>query len=73
MLTCYSCSRQADIVQEMDIKLLVACARSAKDGVTRNHVFSVISSVAKVVPERVLEHILDIIGIIGESAVSQVC
>ncbi|KAB1204141.1 hypothetical protein CJ030_MR8G004038 [Morella rubra] len=62
---------KADIVQEMDIKLLVGCARSAKDGVTRNHVFSVISSVAKVVPERVLEHILDIIGIIGESAVSQ--
>ncbi|KAK7852331.1 uncharacterized protein CFP56_039361 [Quercus suber] len=61
-----------DILNEIDIKLLVECAHSAKDGVTLNLVFSLISSVAKVVPEKVLEHILDILTVIGESAVSQI-
>ncbi|KAF5456234.1 hypothetical protein F2P56_025737 [Juglans regia] len=63
---------KGDIIHETNIKLLVECANSAKDGVTRNHVFSLISSVAKVVPEKVLEHILDILSIIGESTVSQI-
>nr|XP_023877249.1 uncharacterized protein At3g06530 [Quercus suber] len=61
-----------DILNEIDIKLLVECAHSAKDGVTLNLVFSLISSVAKVVPEKVLEHIMDILTVIGESAVSQI-
>uniref|UniRef100_A0A2N9G8U6 Uncharacterized protein n=1 Tax=Fagus sylvatica TaxID=28930 RepID=A0A2N9G8U6_FAGSY len=61
-----------DIINEINIKLLVECAHSAKDGVTLNHVFSLISSVAKVIPNKVLEHILDIVTIIGESAVSQI-
>lgn len=61
-----------DIINEINIKLLVECAHSAKDGVTLNHVFSLISSVAKVIPDKVLEHILDIVTIIGESAVSQI-
>ncbi|XP_075648528.1 uncharacterized protein At3g06530 isoform X3 [Castanea sativa] len=61
-----------DILNEINIKLLVECAHSAKDGVTLNLVFSLISSVAKVVPEKVLEHILDILTVIGESAVSQI-
>ncbi|KAG7972395.1 hypothetical protein I3843_07G181800 [Carya illinoinensis] len=63
---------KGDIIHETNIKLLVKCANSAKDGVTRNHVFSLISSVAKVVPEKVLDHILDILSIIGESTVSQI-
>ncbi|XP_030935775.1 uncharacterized protein At3g06530 [Quercus lobata] len=61
-----------DILNEINIKLLVECAHSAKDGVTLNLIFSLISSVAKVVPEKVLEHILDILTVIGESAVSQI-
>ena len=52
--------------------MLVDCARLAKDGVTRNHVFTLLSLVAKLVPNRILEHILDILTVIGESAVSQV-
>lgn len=43
-----------------------------KDGVTRNHVLTLLTSVAKLVPNRILDHILDILTVIGESAVSQV-
>ncbi|XP_048446393.1 LOW QUALITY PROTEIN: uncharacterized protein At3g06530-like [Pyrus x bretschneideri] len=61
-----------DILNEIDVKMLVECAHSAKDGVTRNHVFSLISSVTKIIPEKVLEHVLDIFTVIGESAVTQI-
>ncbi|XP_022736219.1 uncharacterized protein At3g06530 isoform X2 [Durio zibethinus] len=61
-----------DIINKIDVKLLVDCARFTKDGVTRNHVFRLLSSVAKLVPNRILEHILDILVVIGESAVSQI-
>ncbi|XWS47704.1 hypothetical protein CRYUN_Cryun13aG0007000 [Craigia yunnanensis] len=61
-----------DIINEIDIKMLVDCARLAKDGVTRNHIFTLLSLVAKLVPNRILEHILDIPTVIGESAVSQI-
>ncbi|KAK8586579.1 hypothetical protein V6N13_010167 [Hibiscus sabdariffa] len=60
------------IVDEINVKLLVDCARLTSDGVTRNHVFSLLSTVAKLDPNRVLEHILDILTVIGESAVSQI-
>ncbi|KAK9913977.1 hypothetical protein M0R45_037776 [Rubus argutus] len=59
-------------VNEINVKLLVDCAHSANDGVTRNHVFSLISSITKIVPEKVLEHMLDIFAVIGESAVTQI-
>lgn len=59
-------------MDKIDIKLLVDCARLTKDGVTRNHFFTLLSTVAKLVPNRILEHILDILTVIGESAVSQV-
>ncbi|XP_065871790.1 uncharacterized protein At3g06530 [Euphorbia lathyris] len=61
-----------DVTNKIDIKLLVKCARVAKDGVTRNHVFSLLSSIAKVVPNKILEHIVDILSVIGESTVIQI-
>ncbi|KAM5557014.1 uncharacterized protein ABKV19_024415 [Rosa sericea] len=61
-----------NMVNEINVKHLVECAHSAKDGVTRNHVFSLISSITKIVPEKVLEHMLDIFAVIGESAVTQI-
>lgn len=64
-------SVQDGIVQSFDIKLLVSCARSTEDAATRNHVFSLLSAVAKVIPDRILDHILDILTVIGESAVTQ--
>ncbi|ONI24972.1 hypothetical protein PRUPE_2G273000 [Prunus persica] len=61
-----------NIINEIDVKMLVECAHSVKDGVTRNHVFSLISSITKIIPEKVLGHILDIFTLIGESAVTQI-
>ncbi|XP_021285623.1 uncharacterized protein At3g06530 isoform X2 [Herrania umbratica] len=63
---------KAGIINKIDIKMLVDCARLTEDGVTRNHVFTLLSSVAKLVPNRILEHIFDILTVIGESAVSQI-
>lgn len=62
---------QDGIVQSFDIKLLVSCARSSDDAATRNHVFSLLSAIAKVIPDRILDHILDILAVIGESALTQ--
>lgn len=66
-LTC-----QDDILNVVDIRLLVECACSAKDGVTRNHVFSLLSGIAKVVPDKLSDHISDILAVVGGSTVSQV-
>lgn len=63
---------QGGILNKFDIKLLLDCARAAKDAMTRNHVFSLLSSIAKLIPDKVLDHILDILTVIGESAVTQV-
>ncbi|XP_010275398.1 PREDICTED: uncharacterized protein At3g06530 isoform X2 [Nelumbo nucifera] len=62
---------QGEILNKIDIKLLVECAHTAKDGTTRNHVFSLLSSIAKVIPDKVLDHICEIFTIIGESSVTQ--
>lgn len=64
---------QDEIVCDFDLELLVKCARSARDATARNHVFSLLSTIAKLIPERVLDHIIDILTVIGESTVTQVC
>ncbi|XP_059627802.1 uncharacterized protein At3g06530 [Cornus florida] len=60
-----------ETVNNIDLKLLVECARATKDGITRNHVFSLLSTTAKVIPDKVWDHILDILSVIGASAVAQ--
>lgn len=62
---------QKEVMYNFDVELLVKCARSSKDAVTRNHIFLLLSTIAKVVPDRVLDHILDILTVVGESAVTQ--
>ncbi|KAJ7949476.1 U3 small nucleolar RNA-associated protein [Quillaja saponaria] len=61
-----------EIRNDTNVKMLVECARNSNDGVTRNHIFSLISSIARVIPEKLLEHIPDILVVVGESAVSQI-
>uniref|UniRef100_A0A6N2JZM9 BP28 C-terminal domain-containing protein n=1 Tax=Salix viminalis TaxID=40686 RepID=A0A6N2JZM9_SALVM len=61
-----------DIKNKINIKMLITCARSAKHGVVRNHVFSLLSSIVKVVPENIMGYILDIFTVAGESTVSQI-
>ncbi|XP_076957841.1 uncharacterized protein At3g06530-like [Bidens hawaiensis] len=62
---------QDGIVGSFDIKLLVSCVRSTDDAATRNHVFSLLTAIAKIMPDRILDHILDILTVIGKSAVTQ--
>ncbi|KAL3521384.1 hypothetical protein ACH5RR_019533 [Cinchona calisaya] len=66
-----NCPEQDDFANMFDLELLVKCARLASDAVTRNHALSLFSAVAKVIPDKVLDHILDILNVIGESAVIQ--
>lgn len=54
-----------------DIKLLLQCARSTKDATTRNQIFSLLATIAKVSPDSVFDHMLDLFKVIGESAVTQ--
>lgn len=61
------------MTKEINIKLLIECARTSNNVVTRDHVFSLLSAVTRIFPEEVLGHILDILAVIGESAVTQVC
>ncbi|WJX74984.1 hypothetical protein P8452_58570 [Trifolium repens] len=55
---------------EINIKLLIECARTTNVLVTRNHIFSLLSAVIKVLPGKVFGHILDILPVIGESAIT---
>lgn len=54
-----------------DVELLIKCARSASNMVTRNQIFSLLSAISRAKPDKVLDHILEILVVIGESAVSQ--
>ncbi|RDX79717.1 hypothetical protein CR513_39830, partial [Mucuna pruriens] len=60
------------MTNDINIKLLIECARNSNVVVTRNHVFSLLSAVTRVFPGEVLEHILDILAVIGEAAVTQI-
>lgn len=64
---------QCVIIDQFDLELLVKCARSSNNAVTRNHVLSLFCTLLKVIPDEVLDHILDILIIAGESAITQVC
>jgi len=63
---------QGGINNVFKIDLLVECARFTEDVSTRNHVFLLLSSVARASPRWLSEHMVDIFTIIGESAVKQV-
>lgn len=58
------------VFDKLDAALLVDCARSTTDVVTRNHVYSLFAAITKVEPDKVLPHIPEIITVIGESAIS---
>ncbi|KAL0799472.1 hypothetical protein Bca101_054647 [Brassica carinata] len=64
--------KQADITSEIDVKMLVEFAHTSNDGVTRNYIFSLFTSIVKIVPDRVLDHIISILTLVGESTVTQI-
>ncbi|KAI9081384.1 hypothetical protein K1719_036647 [Acacia pycnantha] len=61
-----------NVTNEINFSVLIECAHSSKDVVTRNHVFSLLSAVAKAFPEEVFGHILDIVAVVGESTITQI-
>ncbi|CAA7017065.1 unnamed protein product [Microthlaspi erraticum] len=63
---------KADIANEINVKMLVEFAHSSDDGVTRNYIFSLFTSIVKIVPDRVLDHIISILTLVGESTVTQI-
>ncbi|CAL9219862.1 unnamed protein product [Arabidopsis halleri] len=63
---------KAEIANEINVKMLVELAHSSNDGVTRNHIFSLFTAIVKFVPDRVLDHIISILTLVGESTVTQI-
>ncbi|CAI9771819.1 unnamed protein product [Fraxinus pennsylvanica] len=60
-----------DFVQNFDLELLVNYARSTSDAITRNHIFSLLTILTKIIPDKVLDYTMDIITVMGESTVTQ--
>uniref|UniRef100_A0A1D1XF93 Uncharacterized protein At3g06530 n=1 Tax=Anthurium amnicola TaxID=1678845 RepID=A0A1D1XF93_9ARAE len=60
-----------EVFSKFNIKLLVECARATQNVVTLNHVFWLLSSVAKVSSHWVSEYIFELFTIIGDSASKQ--
>ncbi|XP_030533160.1 uncharacterized protein At3g06530 isoform X1 [Rhodamnia argentea] len=63
---------KAQMLGSIDVELLIRCAHSAKDGVTHNHILKLLSTIAKLIPDKILDHIQDILTVAGESAITQV-
>lgn len=63
---------QDDFFCKFNIGLLVEYAQSTKDVVTLNHIFSLLSSAAKISSQWVSEHIFELFSVIGYSATRQV-
>ncbi|KAF8044357.1 hypothetical protein BT93_A2372 [Corymbia citriodora subsp. variegata] len=63
---------KAQLLDSIDVELLIKCAHSAKDGVTHIHVLKLLSTIAKLVPDKILDHTQDILTVAGESAITQV-
>ncbi|KAG0473077.1 hypothetical protein HPP92_014934 [Vanilla planifolia] len=64
-------SEKDELCSKLDISLLVECACSAMDFATRNSIFILLSSIAKISSGWLSEHIIDLFAIVGESAAMQ--
>eukprot|EP01018_Ginkgo_biloba_P013782 Gb_31974 [translate_table: standard] len=62
---------KADICRNFNVDLVVFCVNVAKDSSTRNHALSLLTALAKLIPNRVLDHVIDIFTVIGESTITQ--
>ncbi|KAL4178617.1 hypothetical protein AMTRI_Chr13g116010 [Amborella trichopoda] len=61
-----------EILEQYGVDMLIEYVYAAKDPMTRNHIFSLISTVVKSIPDRVLlNQIIDIFTTMGETSVIQ--
>ncbi|KAK9142873.1 hypothetical protein Syun_012273 [Stephania yunnanensis] len=59
------------VLTQHEMSQLVDCVRSAKNATTRNHAFSLLATITKFMPTKVMDHIIDIFIILGEASVLQ--
>ncbi|KAK9148462.1 hypothetical protein Scep_007219 [Stephania cephalantha] len=59
------------VLTQHEMSQLVDCVRAAKNATTRNHAFSLLATITKFMPNKVMDHIIDIFIILGEAAVLQ--
>jgi U3 small nucleolar RNA-associated protein 10 len=56
-----------------DIDILVQCVADASDTATRNQALMLLTAIARIFPQKVLNHIVDLFSVIGASTITQVC
>lgn len=56
-----------------DINVLVQCVADTSDPASRNQALMLLTTIARVFPEKVLNHIVDLCSVIGASTITQVC
>ena len=66
-------ARLEDIIcKNFNVDLVVQCVNIAKDSTTRNHALSLMTALGRLLPDQVLDHVIDIFTIMGESTIIQV-
>jgi len=56
-----------------DINILVQCVADTSDSTNRNQALMLLTAIARVFPQKVLHHIVDLFSVIGASTITQVC
>lgn len=59
------------ICKNFNVDLVVQCVNIAKDSTTRNHALSLMTALGRLLPDQVLDHVIDIFTIMGESTIIQ--
>ncbi|BBM97494.1 U3 small nucleolar RNA-associated protein 10 [Marchantia polymorpha subsp. ruderalis] len=54
-----------------DVDAVVVSVNKATDAATRNYALALLTSLGKLIPQEVLKHVIDILGVVGESSVTQ--
>ncbi|EPS73229.1 hypothetical protein M569_01520 [Genlisea aurea] len=60
-----------DMIQNFDFPLVLSFARDSNDLGVRNHIFSLITTIVKIMPDLVFGQMVDILAAIGEYATEQ--
>ncbi|KAL3702523.1 hypothetical protein R1sor_020545 [Riccia sorocarpa] len=54
-----------------DVDSVVTAVYKATDPATRNYALALVTTLGKLIPQAVLKHMIDILGVVGESAITQ--
>lgn len=59
------------LCKKFNVDLVVRCVNIAKDSTTRNHALSLMTALGRLLPDQVLDHVIDIFTIMGKSTIIQ--